>query len=124
MEVPERQGSNTPKLNTKIVEELLVRFLRDEITNAGFSKAVVGLSGGVDSAVSATLTAKALGKKNVLGVLLPYKTSNPQSTKDALLVAQKQGIVHDAFLLVGNFTQGRFPVHAEAFHKLVFSAET
>ncbi len=76
----------------KIVEELLVRFLRDEIRNAGFTKAVIGLSGGVDSAVSATLAARALGKRNVVGVLLPYRTSNPQSAKDAMLVAKNLGI--------------------------------
>jgi len=86
------QKSDALKLNMKIVEELLVRFLRDEIRNPGFSKAVVGLSGGVDSAVSAVLAIRALGKRNVLGVILPYRTSNPQSTKDAMLLAGKFGI--------------------------------
>ena len=92
MESAQKQGSDPLKLNMKIVEELLVRFLRDEIQKAGFTKAVVGLSGGVDSAVSATLAARALGKRNVVGVLLPYKSSNPQSLKDAMLVAKKLGI--------------------------------
>lgn len=92
MEAPERQGSDELKLNIRMTEELLVRFLRDEITNAGFSRAVIGLSGGVDSSVSAALAAKALGKKNVLAVVLPYKTSNPQSSKDALFVAKKLGL--------------------------------
>ena len=92
MESAQKQGSDPLKLNMKIVEELLVRFLRDEIQKAGFTKAVVGLSGGVDSAVSATLAARALGKRNVVGVLLPYKSSNPQSSKDAMLVAKKLGI--------------------------------
>lgn len=92
MESARTQGAEALKLNGKIVEELLTRFLRDEIRNAGFSKAVIGLSGGVDSAVSAALVTRALGKKNVLGVLMPYKTSNPQSTKDAMLLAGKLGI--------------------------------
>jgi len=92
VESAQKQGSDPLKLNMKIVEELLVRFLRDEIQKAGFTKAVVGLSGGVDSAVSATLAARALGKRNVVGVLLPYKSSNPQSSKDAMLVAKKLGI--------------------------------
>lgn len=92
MESAQKQGSDPLKLNMKIVEELLVRFLRDEIQKAGFTKAVVGLSGGVDSAVSATLAARALGKRNVVGVLLPYKSSNPQSLKDAMLVGKKLGI--------------------------------
>jgi NAD+ synthase len=92
MESPRKQGADALKLNVKIVEELLTRFLRDEIRNTGFSKAVIGLSGGVDSAVSAALATRALGKRNVLGVLLPYKTSNPHSTKDAILLAAKLGI--------------------------------
>jgi len=92
VESAQKQGSDPLKLNMKIVEELLVRFLRDEIQKAGFTKAVVGLSGGVDSAVSATLAARALGKRNVVGVLLPYKSSNPQSLKDAMLVGKKLGI--------------------------------
>jgi len=92
VESAQKQGSDPLKLNMKIVGELLVRFLRDEIQKAGFTKAVVGLSGGVDSAVSATLAARALGKRNVVGVLLPYKSSNPQSSKDAMLVAKKLGI--------------------------------
>lgn len=92
MEAAEKRGQNPLKLNTTIVEELLVRFLRDEIASAGFSKAVVGLSGGVDSAVSATLAARALGGKNVHGVIMPYKSSNPESTADAELVAKTLGI--------------------------------
>jgi NAD+ synthase len=60
--------------------------------NAGFTKAVIGVSGGVDSAVSATLAAEALGKENVLGVMIPFRTSNPKSVEDAKLVIQATGI--------------------------------
>jgi NAD+ synthase len=80
------------KLDTKIVREQLVKFIKEQITNAGFSKAVIGVSGGVDSAVSATLTAEALGKGNVLGVMLPYRTSNPKSMEDAKSVIKVIGI--------------------------------
>ncbi len=82
-------------LNTDIVRRLLVGFLRDEISNAGFSKAVLGLSGGIDSAVAAYLAAEALGAENVLAVLMPYRTSSPKSAADAMLVVERLGIRHE-----------------------------
>jgi NAD+ synthase len=92
METSQRTNRADLKLNTKIVRELLVRFIKDQTTNAGFTKAVIGVSGGVDSAVSAMLAAEALGKENVLGVMIPYRTSNPKSVEDARLVIQATGI--------------------------------
>ena len=80
------------KLNMDYVRSLLVNFIKDEIHNVGFTKAVVGLSGGIDSAVSAFLAAEALGAKNVLAVLLPYKTSSPESKADAETVVKQLGI--------------------------------
>ena len=75
------------RLNPRIVEQMLVAFLQDETRNAGFERAVLGLSGGVDSAVCAALAVRALGPENVLGVMLPHRTSSPQSVADAVLVA-------------------------------------
>jgi NAD+ synthase len=92
METSQRANRADLKLNTKIVRDLLVRFIKDQTTNAGFTKAVIGISGGVDSAVSAALAAEALGKENVLGVMIPYRTSNPKSVADAKLVIQATGI--------------------------------
>ncbi|MDD8018250.1 MAG: NAD+ synthase [Bacteroidota bacterium] len=80
------------KLNMGIVHSMLVNFIRDEVHNAGFTKAVIGLSGGIDSAVSAYLATEALGKNNVLAVLMPYKTSSPESTSDAKLILSELGI--------------------------------
>lgn len=79
-------------LNTEIVRKILVDFIRDGVHNAGMTKGILGLSGGVDSAVSAFLAAEALGKQNVVAVLMPYKSSNPQSLSDAESVVKTLGI--------------------------------
>lgn len=67
-------------------------FLRDTLAAAGFSRVVIGLSGGVDSAVAAALAVRALGAGNVHGVFLPYRTSDPASLEDGRAVAECLGI--------------------------------
>lgn len=91
METSGKATSNL-KLNTDIVRKLLVNFIRDEVSTAGFKKGVVGVSGGVDSSVVVALAAEALGKKNVLAVIMPYKTSDPSSAADAKLLVKQLGI--------------------------------
>jgi len=62
---------------------LLVDFVRRETRKAGFSRVVVGLSGGIDSATSAAIASRALGARNVLCALLPYRTSSQEGRRDA-----------------------------------------
>jgi NAD+ synthase len=73
-------------INSPAVENLIINFLREGFQKAGLSRAVVGLSGGIDSAVSCFLAASALGRENVLGVRMPYKTSSPESLAHAQMV--------------------------------------
>lgn len=74
------------------VKKTLVDFIKVECQNAGFQKVVLGLSGGVDSSVVASLSVLALGKENVIAVLLPHKLSSPSSRKDAELLISQLGI--------------------------------
>jgi NAD+ synthase len=77
-----------PGIDAAVTARWLVAFLRDElIVRRGIPRAVIGLSGGVDSAVTAFLCARALGAENVHAIRMPYKTSHPSSLSDAQLVA-------------------------------------
>ncbi len=79
---------NKLDLNLKEVHNELVEFLRENFKKAGFSKAVLGLSGGIDSALVAYLLRDALGKENILAIMMPYKSSNPDSLNHAKLVIE------------------------------------
>jgi NAD+ synthetase len=76
-------------IDTELTAGWLVSFLREEFERRGFEKAVLGLSGGVDSAVTAYLSAKALGAENVIAMRMPYRTSNPDSLAHAQLVIDR-----------------------------------
>ena len=80
-------------IDAALAHKWLVSFLRDEVTRRrGFTKGIVGLSGGVDSALTAFLAAEALGKENVIGVRMPYRDSSPESLTHAQLVIDQLGI--------------------------------
>lgn len=80
-------------LNTKLLADWLVEFLKDEVVRRrGVRRAVLGLSGGVDSAVVAYLCARAFGPTNVFAVRMPYKISSQASLDDAQLVIDDLGI--------------------------------
>jgi NAD+ synthase len=78
--------------NTTVLRQILVAFIRNEVEKTGLTRVVVGLSGGVDSSLSAMLAADALGRKNVLGVLMPYASSSPDSRNHAEIVVRQSGI--------------------------------
>ena len=81
-------------INPELVRGILVGFIQNEVRKVGFERVVLGLSGGVDSSLVATLAAQALGPNNVLGVIMPYRTSDPKSRTDALEVVKQLGIEH------------------------------
>ena len=87
IEISERQESTESDL-----EKALVLGLRDYVHKTGFSKGLIGLSGGIDSAVTAVLAVKALGKDNVIGISLPSEISSDHSKEDARILAQNLGI--------------------------------
>jgi NAD+ synthase len=80
------------EINTDLAREILVGFIRTEISRAGFSHGVIGVSGGVDSGLACLLTAKALGPENVLALRMPYKTSSPDSMEHAKDVIEMSGV--------------------------------
>ena len=85
MTIPEINLSINPDLARKI----LTGFIKSEINRVGFTRAVVGLSGGIDSALSCVLAAEALGPENVLAVRMPYKSSSPESLEHAQMVIEQ-----------------------------------
>ena len=85
-------GDLTPlRIDEALVRTMLVGFLREETQKTGAKRLVLGVSGGVDSAVVAGLAADALGPEQVLGLFTPYRTSDPRSKADAEAVAKTFG---------------------------------
>ncbi|MGI6367158.1 MAG: NAD+ synthase [Anaerolineae bacterium] len=70
----------------------ITSFVRDSVTAAGFHRVVLGVSGGVDSALVAALCVRALGAENVLGLIMPSEISNPSSTEHGMLVIDQLGM--------------------------------
>jgi NAD+ synthase len=73
-------------INTDLARKILTGFIKSEITRVGFSRAVIGLSGGIDSALSCALAVEALGPGNVLALRMPYRSSSPDSLAHAQLM--------------------------------------
>lgn len=79
-------------LDIKDIRKTIVDFIRETMSRKGFTKVVLGMSGGVDSTLGAYLATEALGPRNVFGIMMPYKSSNPESLEHAELAAEALGI--------------------------------
>jgi len=79
-------------INTDLAREILAGFIRSEITRVGMARAIINLSGGLDSALSCALAVEALGPENVIALRLPYRSSSPDSLAHAQLVIDQYGI--------------------------------
>lgn len=76
------------KIDLTTEKQRIVAFIREYLGSCGCKKGIIGISGGVDSAVTAALSVEALSAENVLGLLLPYKRSNPRSIDDGLALVR------------------------------------
>ncbi len=88
-------------INTDLARTILTGFIRSEITRVGFDHAVVGLSGGIDSALSLALAVEALGAENVLAVRMPYKSSSPDSLEHAALLIEQFEVQSETIEITG-----------------------
>ena len=79
-------------INPDVVRAILTGFIHTELTRVGYTRAVIGLSGGLDSTVSCFLAAEALGPENVLAVRMPYQSSSSDSLDDAQQVIDILGV--------------------------------
>src|SRR5579884_3818470 len=79
-------------IDTELVTELLTGFIREEVGKTGFNRVVVGTSGGVDSSLVVALAVRALGPEQVVPIVMPYRSSDPQSEADARLLCSGLGV--------------------------------
>jgi len=89
---------------TALIHDALVMGIRDYFVKMGFSKAILGLSGGIDSAVTLALAAEALGKANVHAVLLPSEYSSGHSIDDAVALAQNLDCSYDTISIADGYS--------------------
>jgi NAD+ synthase len=80
------------RINAPFAAKILTAFIREELRKTGFSKGILGLSGGLDSSVCAFLAARALGPRNVLGLIMPYGRTFSVDLEDAQTIARDLGI--------------------------------
>ena len=100
-------------LNLPLVRSILTGFLRNETSRVGYHRVVLGLSGGVDSALVAALAVEALGPDNVTGLCMPYRLSNPASLEDATSVARALGMRQEVVEITAQ-VDAYFARHPEA----------
>jgi NAD+ synthase len=100
-------------IDTDVARRVIAEFIRGQLEQAGFERAVLGLSGGIDSAVVAYLVAEAIGAERLLAVMLPYRTSSPASRADAEAVVADLGcaseVIDISAMVDGTFGTGATP---------------
>ena len=100
-------------LDTEKARQLIVQFIRDQLHAAGFERVVIGLSGGIDSTITAHLVAEAIGAEKLLVVMMPYKSSSFASRADAEEVIRRLGcaseLVEITSMVDGYFGHGETP---------------
>jgi NAD+ synthase len=84
-------------INTDVARQILAGFIKSEVRRMGFTRAIINLSGGLDSALACALAAEALGPENVLALRLPYRTSSPDSLEHAQLVINRFRVQSETF---------------------------
>ena len=98
------------------IHDALVMGLRDYANKCGFEKALLGLSGGIDSSVVVALAVEALGKNNVMGISLPSKISSDHSKDDAKILAKRLGIMYQT-MEIQNIVDASLGILNPLFHK-------
>jgi NAD+ synthase len=105
-------------IDTDVARRVIAEFIRGQLEQAGFDRLVLGLSGGIDSAVVAFLVAEAIGADRLLGVMMPYRTSSPASRADAESVIAALGCQSDLVditaMVDGYFDEAAGPSGADA----------
>ncbi|UCF59885.1 MAG: NAD+ synthase [Anaerolineaceae bacterium] len=101
------------EIDPEMTRSKIAEFIHAQIHSAGFQRAVIGVSGGVDSALTCYLTAEALGPKNVLALRMPYKTSTAESMEHAGLVIEATG-VHEITVPITDMVDPLFEQFPEA----------
>ena len=103
-------------IDTDVARRVIAGFIRGQLRQAGFERAVLGLSGGIDSALVAYLVAEAIGAERLLCVLMPYRTSSPASRGDAEAVVAALGcaseLVEITAMVDGYFGRTATPARA------------
>jgi NAD+ synthase len=88
-------------INTDVARQILTGFIGSEVRRMGFTRAIINLSGGLDSALSCVLAVEALGPENVLALRLPYRSSSQDSLEHAQLVIDKFHVQSETFEITG-----------------------
>ena len=101
------------EIDTDVARRIIGEFIRGQLRQAGFERAVLGLSGGIDSALVAYLTAEAVGAERLLCVLMPYRTSSPASRADAETVVERLGCASE-LVDISPMVDGYFELESDA----------